>query len=130
MISDIRIHSSHETARDSTPACHRSLPLMCPNCQKPIQLSIGLCGNRLIEAILLQAGRIGAELECHQCGLRFVFHRTHQPRLTASTEANRSLPALPAHSASSSPVFSPEIPDTQSPPRRPLHLAPGMDWTA
>ncbi|GEM_PF-6325336 len=77
MISEIRPHSHHEAHR---PEGHsherRDLPLVCPHCQQSIVLALGLCGNRQIDAILLQAERIGAELECQSCGLRFVFHRT------------------------------------------------------
>lgn len=54
----------------------RQLPLACPNCQRPIALEKGLCGNRQVDVILLQAERVGAELECRDCGLRFVFLRT------------------------------------------------------
>lgn len=77
MISEIRIDPSHEPAADPVLfAGRRELPLMCPHCQQPIRLAGGLCGNRQIDAIMLQAERIGTELECHRCGLRFVFHRT------------------------------------------------------
>lgn len=79
MISEVRIHPDHEVSRDTfMPQGRRALPLMCPHCQQPIQLTVGLCGSRLVDAILLQAERIGTELECRHCGLRFVFHRTRQ----------------------------------------------------
>jgi len=78
MISEIRIDPSHGPTVDLTIG-RRELPLMCPHCQQPIRLATGLCGNRQIDAILLQAERIGTELECHTCGLRFVFHRTSTP---------------------------------------------------
>jgi len=91
MISELRIDPSHGPAVDLVPVGRRELPLMCPHCQQPIRLATGLCGNRQIDAILLQAERIGTELECHTCGLRFVFHRTsaaarlHHSRKISST---------------------------------------------
>jgi hypothetical protein len=77
MISEIWPHSFHEAHRpEGDTHGRRDLPLVCPHCQQSITLAVGLCGNRQIDAILLQAERIGAELECQSCGLRFVFHRT------------------------------------------------------
>ena len=96
MISEIRIHSGHEKHREgSLPVTRRPLPLMCPHCQQPIQLAMGLCGNRQVDAILLQAERIGTELECHRCGLRFVFHRTRSggiPPLDVPEDGSVELP--------------------------------------
>lgn len=63
-------HSEH-LSRTAT----RILPLTCPECREPLELSIGLCGRRQVDAILLQSQRIGSELECHRCGVRFVYHR-------------------------------------------------------
>jgi len=51
------------------------LPLSCPVCQSGLSIVAGLCGNRLVQAILLQSQRIGAELECSACGMRCVLHR-------------------------------------------------------
>ncbi len=53
----------------------RQLPVFCPQCGTRIEIRKGLCGNRLIDAILLQAQRIGAELECQRCQTRFVFQK-------------------------------------------------------
>ncbi|WP_437185807.1 hypothetical protein SH668x_002925 [Planctomicrobium sp. SH668] len=77
MLTDLKIHTSHDGSPGSDRMNKgRGIPLICPQCQQAINLSIGLCGNRQIDAILLQAGRIGTELECDRCGLRFVFHST------------------------------------------------------
>ncbi|SFI18783.1 hypothetical protein [Planctomicrobium piriforme] len=70
-------HAGDDHSHELQPRLlNRSLPLVCPSCQQPIALATGLCGNRLIQAILLQSERIGTELECGACGLRFVFHRS------------------------------------------------------
>lgn len=77
MISEIRSLSHHDAhSPEFNSNGPRDLPLVCPHCQQSITLALGLCGNRQVDAILLQAERIGAELECQGCGLRFVFHRT------------------------------------------------------
>ncbi|WP_437226395.1 hypothetical protein SH661x_004562 [Planctomicrobium sp. SH661] len=89
MISEIRIHPGHESPVESSSSGRRELPLMCPHCQQSINLVTGLCGNRLIDAILLQSERIGTELECGRCGLRFVFHRTGSGFVPRQTTPNR-----------------------------------------
>lgn len=76
MISEFRIHSPHEEFPQSSNTEVREAVLLCPHCQQPINLSTGLCGRRQVEAVLLQARRIGTELECRRCGLRFVYHQT------------------------------------------------------
>ena len=77
MISPLHIDRSVSTEYEPVPGPLRnSLPLVCPACRQPIALALGLCGHRLIDAILLQAERLGTELECDSCGLRFVFHRS------------------------------------------------------
>ncbi|WP_145204779.1 hypothetical protein [Thalassoglobus polymorphus] len=53
----------------------RQLPVFCPQCGTRIEIRKGLCGNRLIDAILLQAERLGTELECQRCQTRFVFQK-------------------------------------------------------
>jgi hypothetical protein len=93
MSLDVRFHPPAGLAGDHAghPSGGRKLPLVCPECQEFIQLSPGLCGRRQIDAILLQAERIGAELECRQCGLRFVFHRsTSLPPSPDSRQRRRS----------------------------------------
>jgi hypothetical protein len=73
-VSELRSSPPQEPIRPAssrTPG--RTLPLSCPLCREPIQIATELCGNRLIDAILLQAERIGTELECHNCGGSFVY---------------------------------------------------------
>ena len=99
MIRELRIHDSHDEATFSAVGgSRRSTPLMCPNCQEPIPLSSGLCGNRQIDAILLQAERIGAELDCQRCGLRFVYHRVNsgmgQHLIALNPERSQHVPLL------------------------------------
>lgn len=53
----------------------KQLPVFCPQCGNRIEIQRGLCGNRIIDAILLQAERIGTELECQRCDTRFVFQK-------------------------------------------------------
>lgn len=53
----------------------RQLPVFCPQCGMRIEVRKGLCGNRIIDAILLQAAGIGAELECQRCQTSFVFQK-------------------------------------------------------
>lgn len=77
LMADSPVEARH--SRNEKPGVvlsSRQLPLACPNCQRPIALVKGLCGNRQVDVILLQAERVGAELECRDCGLRFVFLRT------------------------------------------------------
>jgi len=96
MISEIRIHPSHEkSCEDPSLANQRTLPLICPHCQQPIRLDPGLCGNRQIDAILLQAERIGTELECRRCGLRFVFHRMRSATPAPQAMRESDLRTLP-----------------------------------
>lgn len=57
------------------PSKERNLPVFCPHCGSQIEFEKGLCGNRLIDAILLQAERMGAELVCQKCRTQFVFQR-------------------------------------------------------
>jgi len=98
MIDNLRYHTGGDAPHDPQPHfTHRTLPLVCPHCQRPIDLSLGLCGNRLIAAILLQSQRIGAELDCSVCGLRFVFHRSEH--LPANPQSRMRAPAslAPAH---------------------------------
>ena len=70
-----RISAPRPVVVESPPSPPKQLPVYCPRCQSPIQVDRGLCGNRLIDAILLQSERMGAELECRECDLRFVFYR-------------------------------------------------------
>ncbi|MCA8998632.1 MAG: hypothetical protein KDA80_16650 [Planctomycetaceae bacterium] len=51
------------------------LPIHCPGCARPIEVSLGLCGQRLLQAIMLQAEVLGTEIECHRCGHRFIYQR-------------------------------------------------------
>ncbi|HWL08671.1 MAG TPA: hypothetical protein VNQ76_09710 [Planctomicrobium sp.] len=77
MTTELKRHSGHRLLFDlhiNTPS--KTLPLVCPTCQNPISMAAGLCGHRLVQAIMLQSERIGTELECHNCGLRFVFQRS------------------------------------------------------
>lgn len=53
----------------------KQLPVFCPQCGNRIEIQRGLCGNRIIDAIMLQAERIGTELECQRCDTRFVFQK-------------------------------------------------------
>lgn len=64
----------------------RQLPVFCPQCGTRIEIRKGLCGNRLIDAIMLQAERIGTELECQRCETRFVFQKLEE---TPSSERGR-----------------------------------------
>lgn len=57
------------------PRRRRELPIHCPTCTRRIEIPVGLCGQRLIDTILLQSERLGAELECRECGHRFVYQR-------------------------------------------------------
>ncbi len=72
----------------------RTLPLVCPTCQNPISLASGLCGHRQIRAILLQSQRIGAELECGSCGLRFVLQRSMKSNPAKTTFSFQELSQL------------------------------------
>ena len=76
---DQPIHSpicaSEPVAHLNVQSKERKLPVFCPHCGMQIDFDKGICGNRLIDAILLQAERMGAELVCQKCKTRFVFQR-------------------------------------------------------
>ncbi|WP_437194320.1 hypothetical protein [Planctomicrobium sp. SH527] len=83
-------------AVEATPATISSfnrsavnLPLACPACRTPIGYVKGLCGNRLTQAVMLQAERLGAELECGHCGLRFIHTRPSTSAANRSMNINR-----------------------------------------
>lgn len=57
------------------PHSPRELAVGCPGCHGQIPLTRGLCGYRQVDAILLQSARVGVEVECAGCGLRFIHHR-------------------------------------------------------
>lgn len=67
----------------------RQLPVFCPQCGHRIEVKKGLCGNRLIDAILLQAERIGTELECLRCRTRFVFQKLEELPVPKSNNRRR-----------------------------------------
>ncbi len=67
--------SSTQQQPSALSRCESQLPVFCPQCGTRIRIRKGLCGNRLIDAILLQAERIGTELECQRCQIRFVFQK-------------------------------------------------------
>lgn len=72
--SSLTVHEVNTRPKPISPV-DRQLPVFCPQCGVQVQIQKGLCGNRLIDAILLQARHCGTELECHHCRTRFVFQK-------------------------------------------------------
>lgn len=60
----------------SVPMTMMVLPKFCPGCAHPFPLRVGLCGERQLQAIALQAMRSGVELPCRHCGILFVVGRS------------------------------------------------------
>ena len=48
-------------------------PIYCPSCGTQIVFHVGLCGNRLLDAIRLQAQRLGSEICCQSCASVFIY---------------------------------------------------------
>lgn len=86
----------------------RQFPFFCPMCGTRVSLNPALCGNRLLDAIMLQADRLGVEIRCQHCSGTFIYSRLESlNRLRRMTESN-------GHAAGTEPNDS-ELERTQEP---------------
>lgn len=69
----------------------RELPLYCARCGSRIRFEPGLCGNRIVEAVLLQSVRLGVEVECESCQSAFIYSRLESSERLRQSEQRREL---------------------------------------